>query len=249
VPVVSGVVGGEAREVIAEVAGRNGTRLAELGRDFDFDYEPPRDVARQHGYGRMTFVDRTGGKRVEGLELGLLGRHQAANAAVGMAALVELERGGLAIPEAAVRRGLAHVRWPVRIELVRKAPAVVLDSAHNVASVEALAAVLQESFVARRRVLIFATTRDKQAEGMLRALLPHFDEVLFTRYWANPRGVPPEELEGLAATFSTARRHVCSDPATAWRRALDLSGPDDLSCITGSLFLAAEMRPLVAAAS
>ena len=67
---------------------------------------------------------------------GLLGRHQAANAALVLAAVEELRRQGWTIPEAAVRRGLAEVRWPARVEVVARRPTVVLDAAHNVASIE-----------------------------------------------------------------------------------------------------------------
>ena len=36
------------------------------------------------------------------------------------------------------------------------------------------------------------------------------------------------------------------NPAAAFALARELAGPDDLICITGSFFLAAELRPLVA---
>jgi len=63
--------------------------------------------------------------------IGLLGRHQAANAAVALAAVEELRRSGWNIPEAAIRRGLAEVVWPARVEVVARRPTVVLDAAHN----------------------------------------------------------------------------------------------------------------------
>ena len=77
---------------------------------------------------------------------------------------------------------------------------------------------------------------------MLRVLLPRFDEVILTRYWSNPRGVPTDELELLCEELSPVPRHVCADPETAWNLAQDIAGPDHLICITGSFFIAAEMR-------
>jgi dihydrofolate synthase/folylpolyglutamate synthase len=249
VPVVSGVSEDEPRGVIAATARQHKSRLLELGRVFDFEYRPPRALDEQPALGQMDFTYHADGmtQTVDGLELALVGRHQAANAAVCMAALAELARGGFEIPESAVRRGLAEVRWPARIELVRSRPAVVLDSAHNVASVGALVEVLEESCSSPRRLLVFATTRDKDVRGMLEVLLPRFDEVIFTRYWANPRGVPPEELDRLAGELSPIRRHICTDPATAWRLARQLATEQHLVCITGSLFLAAEMRAAITA--
>ncbi len=103
-----------------------------------------------------------------GLELALIGEHQGANAAVALAVLVELARSGFVVPEPAVRTGLATVEWPARLEILARRPLVVVDAAHNVASIEAFVATLDQSFAARPRVLVFATTCDKDVRGMLR---------------------------------------------------------------------------------
>ncbi len=189
------------------------------------------------------------------MALRLPGRHQAANAAIVLAAVEELRRNGWTIPEAAVRRGLAEIVWPARVEVVARRPAVVIDAAHNVASIEALVEALEESFSARRRLLVFGTTQEKDVHGMLERLLGRFDHVIFTRYLENPRGVPPEELRAAATVLAsvggpsqktpgarTCRTEVASNPAEAWNAIHRLARPDDLVCITGSFFLAAEMR-------
>ena len=192
----------------------------------------------------------------------MLGRHQAANAAVALAAIEELRRSGWTIPKAAIRRGLAEVVWPARVEVLSRRPVVVLDAAHNVASIEALVETLGESFSAARRLLVFAATQDKDIGGMLRVLLDRFDHVIFTRYANNPRGVPPEELQRLATAITKPRPSVALEGATngrgfmlaetaptptdAWDAVGRLAQPDDLVCVTGSFFLAAEMRRLIA---
>ncbi len=244
VPVISGVTEREPGDVVARVAREHGCPLVQLGRDFDFTYRPPRHLEAAPQPARMDFHDRAIGRQTEliDLEMNLIGAHQAANAAVALATVCELRRQGWKIEEGAIRRGLSSVRWPARIEVVRREPTVVLDAAHNVASVEALVHVLEESFSARRRLLVFATTRDKDSRGMLCVLLPRFDEVILTRYWSNPRGVPTDELDLLCEELSPVPRHVCADPETAWNLARQIVGPDDLICITGSFFIAAEMR-------
>ena len=208
------------------------------------------------------------------IPLALLGRHQAANAAITLAAVEELRRDGWKIPEAAVRRGLIEVVWPARVEVLSRRPAVILDAAHNVASIEALVETLAESFTVARRLLVLAATQDKDVPGMLRVLLDHFDHVIFTRYTTNPRSVPPEELQRLACRkarrWSTAgptsslprspfaesgrgddgrglATEIAPTPADAWAAVQRLARPDDLICVTGSFFLAAEMRRLIAA--
>ena len=251
VPLVSGVCEDEPREVIREICRRRAAPLLELDVDFGFRYRPPRHLEQAPAVGRLDFLahgPRVAGTR-RGLALGLPGSHQAANAAVALAVIGDLAARGWPIPAGAVRQGLAGIAWPARCEVAGRRPAVVIDAAHNTASVAALAATLEESFSVSRRILVFATTREKDIRGMLAVLLPCFDEVVFTRYWNNPRGVPPEELAALAADQDERHHSVIEDPAEAWRQARAAAGPQDLICVTGSFFIAAEVRRLLQAAS
>ena len=184
---------------------------------------------------------------MQNLSLALPGRHQAANTAVALAALAELRRSGWNMPEEAIRRGLAGLSWPARVEVAARRPVVVLDAAHNVASIEALLEVLRESFSVRRRLLIFAGTQEKDLAGMFAALLGQFDEVVLTQYLDNPRAVPAEELQALAQQLSGRRYAAYSQPADAWDAVRRLAAPEDLVCVTGSFFIAAEMRRQLAA--
>ena len=243
VPVVSGVTQDEPRVVIERIAAERGSRIMQLGRDFSFTYQPPKHLDAAAALGRIDFTLRNeaGEQSLHGVELGLLGSHQGANAAVVLATLAELRTRGWKLPEEAVRRGLASVRWPARVEVVSRRPVVVIDAAHNGASIEALLTTLDESFLPRRRGLIFATTKEKDLTGMLGQLLPKFDRVIFTRYRNNPRGVPPEELLELDGP-SRSHCSVAADPKSAWEAMRLWATPDDLVCVTGSFFIAAEMR-------
>jgi dihydrofolate synthase/folylpolyglutamate synthase len=244
VPLVSGVVEVEPRTEIEQTCSRCDSRLIQLGRDFDFVYTPPSSLENQPAQGRIDYrgcIDGRSRFRSK-VSLALLGRHQGANAAVALATLDELEARGWPLPEGAIRRGLAGVRWPARIEVVHRRPTIVIDSAHNVASIRALLTTLDESFttIGRKR-LVFATTRDKATRGMLELLLAWFDEVVFTRYQSNPRSVPPGELAELAADLRGRRCQICPDPVTAWEAVGQQVAENDLICITGSVFIAAEM--------
>src|SRR5262249_40927817 len=79
VPVVSGVLEDEPRQVIEQVAAATGSPLRQLGDDFDFVYRPTRSAG--DGRGQVDVRLRDPARQYEGLPLGLLGRHQAANAA------------------------------------------------------------------------------------------------------------------------------------------------------------------------
>jgi dihydrofolate synthase/folylpolyglutamate synthase len=161
---------------------------------------------------------------------------------VALATITELRAARWQISEAAIRQGLEQVRWPARVEVIARDPVVIVDAAHNVASIESLLETMEESFGNQRRILIFATTQEKDCTGMLRLLLPRFDEVVLTRYKNNPRGVPLSELAALASEMTSRKPlHQCEDVAAAWSLARSLAGREDLICGTGSFFLAAEL--------
>jgi dihydrofolate synthase/folylpolyglutamate synthase len=175
----------------------------------------------------------------------MLGAHQAHNTALAVTAVERLRRRGWRVSDEAVEAGLRSVRWPARIEVVAEQPTVVLDAAHNWASVTALLKTLDENFRPRSRILVFAATKDKDVLGMLRQLLPRFDTVILTCYLNNPRVVPLEQLAGMARSISSAPFHLAADTAAAWQLARRCAGPEDLICVTGSFFIAAEMRDLI----
>jgi dihydrofolate synthase/folylpolyglutamate synthase len=179
------------------------------------------------------------------VRLSLIGRHQGANAAVALATIEQLRRSGWNLPEPAIRSGLSRLNWPARVEIVRRQPTVVVDVAHNVASVEALLDVLQESFQSRRRYLIFATTKDKDIRGMLNRLLPAFDRTVLTQYFNNPRGESVEAVAALAEEQYRNRYEMAADIQSAWSRIQQAAQPGDLICVAGSFFLAAEFREMM----
>ncbi len=241
VPAVSGVTEPGPAAVIAAVAAEVGAPLWRVGREITYEYVPPKAPGRSsRGFADIVTPLRTRAR----LELTLLGRHQAANAAVAVAALDLLAAQGLPVPDAAIRAGLRMVRWPARVELVSTAPAIVLDTAHNLPSIDALLATLAESVpVAGRRAVVFACSADKPFADMLARLAGYFHHLHLTRYGDNPRCVPPEKLAD--ALPADTRFTVHPTAAGAWAAARAAAGPDDLVCVTGSVFLAGELQPLV----
>ncbi len=247
-PAVSGVNDAAVAMVIAEAARQKNTLLRALDVDFRFKYEPAQLVneATLETQERRARVQVTTWRRPwPWLELSLLGEHQAANAAVALAAVDTLCERGWQIQEQAVAAGLVSVQWPSRIEIVGRSPWVVLDCAHNTASAEALVGALTEVLPPARRVLVFASSSDKEVSAILRILAPYFEYACFTQYSINPRAVPPDQLAHwwkehhggdcschpiASEALAEARRHV---------------RPADLLCVTGSVFLAGELRPLL----
>jgi len=254
VPVLCGPLDAEPRAVISEIAQQHGCRMLEAGHDFTHRYHPPQNLEQRDALGQLDFLGKFIDNRIElqGLPLQLLGEHQAANAALAVATIVELQRQGWSVSAEAIRVGLAELSLPARVEILSRRPTVVLDVAHNVASAEALAKVLTTSFQSPLRILILAASHDKDVPGIVRALLPHFDQVIATQYQENPRAVATarlgqivrQELAALNQTASTVTVHERLVPADALALAQEIVAgtAESLICITGSFFIAAELR-------
>jgi dihydrofolate synthase/folylpolyglutamate synthase len=192
------------------------------------------------------FVLRSASARYEDLRLPLAGAHQRDNARVAVATLEAIAAAtGFAVDPAAVRRGLAAVRWPGRLQLVPGRPPVLLDGAHNPQGAEALAAELAVRSAAGqpRPVLVFAAMKDKDIAGLIAPLLPHVAHVVATQPGVD-RAVDPETL---AATIrgAGAGAEPAPSPAEALARARELAGGDGLVLVAGSLYLVGAVLALL----
>lgn len=178
--------------------------------------------------------------RLKGLRVSLPGRHQYHNAAVALAVLELLERQGYNIPEAAVREGLAHTRWPGRLERVPADPRVILDGAHNPAAARTLAQALKRDPLTGRRFLVVGLMADKDGQGILAPLLPLAHTLIFTR----PRYFRAAQVEDLARQATAFKGPMLLEPevSQALRRAQSLAGPQDQIVVTGSLYTVGEAK-------
>jgi dihydrofolate synthase / folylpolyglutamate synthase len=244
-PAVSGARELEARLPIGRVAAQRRCRLYELDYDFHYQAIPPTGPLVRPTTGSVAASTwRTDWGTIR---LPLLGSHQAHNAAVALAGLdvlAEIEPA-LSVSRDDVARGFAGLKWPARVELVGERPWLVIDGAHNAASAQALAETLRTCFPPGRRTLVFGTTREKDLQGQLCAVLPFFDTVIATRYVENPRAVEPETIAAAVVRLTGLPPRLTADPAEALELARQLTAPDGLICVTGSLFLAAEARAVV----
>lgn len=258
VPVVVGPMASGPLQVLRGIAQERGSPLLEAEHGYRFAYEPPEQLTPEGAAGSVSvwgLDDGDAAVAINAAPLGMIGRHQAANAAIAVALAAELRRQQWQIPTEAIRRGLAKARLAGRVETVNRRPTVLLDVAHNVASAQALADCLTESFAPSRRILLFSCAKDKEPENLLAALVPRFDKIVLTQFQDNPRAVPAADLaEHCRRLWRQMGRQDFSSavlveprPIDAWRSARGLAEPTDLICITGSFFLIGELRDLVGA--
>ena len=239
IPVVSGVTHADALSLIEKICCERNAALKQTARDFQ--------LLNRH-------VDESGNVEIEArtsatfwtrVPVALRGPHQASNTMLALAVIDELRLQQWKITDDDVRTGLRQVAWPARVEVVSNHPTVIIDAAHNWESAKALVATLGEDAKRRRRILVFAATKDKDVAGILRQLLPNFDTVILTRYLNNPRGVGLDELDSLVESISCRQLHFAPSPIFAWNLAKRLASPEDMIVVTGSFFLAAELRQTI----
>jgi dihydrofolate synthase/folylpolyglutamate synthase len=187
------------------------------------------------------------------LHVPLLGRHQAANAAVALGVVGALAEAGVAdVPDEAVVAGLAATRWPGRLELLdHGGRTVILDGAHNPDGAAALASTLDElaPYLPRGRVtLLLGVMADKAVADMVSALVAAAPlreaRCLTTRVPGSDRSLPAVDLA--AAWEAVAGRAVeaaIDDADEAFRRALELAGSaGGPLVVSGSLYLVGHIR-------
>ena len=257
VPVVVGPQADEALSAILEVAAQRSAPAVVVGRDWR--WQPlSADLAGQV----FTATDESGAlaqsgsngavsgqplpRELSGLATPLLGEHQLANQTTAIAAGAELARQGVAIDERAIRRGLAVVYWPGRLEVLQAGgagdTAVVIDSAHTVESANLLCDALDAFFPGRRLRAVLGVSNDKDASSILAAFAARGAALHLTQS-RHPRALDPGELAAAASGLDGV-----SDVATyssvveALAGALSESGAGSVVCVAGSLFVAAEGR-------
>jgi len=257
VPVISGARNDEAQTVIRNRCRDMDCELWEIGVDFDATIRSKHvwnnnDRSQSAFFpSHMDFIAMNPSLPMSAINdcpLRMVGKHQSENAAVAIAAWNRLNADGWAIPKSAMLDTLAQTQLSCRVELVSDQPAVVIDTSHNVASINALTLALNDHFAPSKKTIVFACSKDKEYEKMLVQLMQFADRLIVTQFHNNPRSVPVERLEALARDKSPSLQsiEILSAPssAIAVQHALRTAIPNELICITGSFFLAAETRPM-----
>lgn len=238
--VVTGERAPDALAVIVEEAARCEAKLKHLGSEVQV-------LENRIAFGgRYISVGTTSGL-FEGLFLPLHGAHQAVNAALALEAVGTF----LPVQELShdlIAEGLGTVSAPGRIETIKQATAssapVVLDVAHNPASISALVGSLIEAFAFDRVVFVVGILEDKDHKGMLTELSRVPATLVFTEA-KSARARSADELAGLSEALGLTTE-VARDVPAAVDAAMRLAEPGDLICITGSHYIVGEARTYLA---
>jgi dihydrofolate synthase/folylpolyglutamate synthase len=225
----------EAAESVREVA-------TEIGADVRFASEEVRieEVVAEGWKGQR--VRLTTPVRSYGLEIALLGTHQAINLGLAVrAAEMLVDLGFDRFDPPTIAEGAAACRWPGRLESIDLSGGrrVLLDAAHNPAGAAVLAKFLDR--MGEPVDLLFGVLADKDYASMLGLLAPRARRIVLTAP-ASPRAKDPAELAALLAGHP-GEVIVEPDRDRALDRALALGGGILVAC--GSIFLIGKVRTRV----
>lgn len=236
VPVISAVGLDESRDVVMQTCSEKQATLLLLDRDFYVEGEDTENFS----YTGLT-------RHIRNLSCGMKGAHQLANTALCLATLEILAEKGFAVDDDSIRESLPMVFWPGRLEYFclnndgELNRCYLLDGAHNPAGVESLKKSLENDFVYRRLIMVWAGMADKDLAGTLALIAPLCHIFIFCRP-ESERSATPEHLVALLSPGEQTEALCVDSVPKALDTAADLARVDDLICIAGSLYLVGAAR-------
>jgi len=238
VPVVSVQQEPAAMRVLRSQATTVKAPLSVTGSDIDFSYRF--ETSREHGpHNRICLTTPT--SKFEHLRVPLHGKHQAINCGLALAMLDKLKSSGYNIDTEKATLGLDSVSLSGRMEMICDDPRIMIDAAHNAASIQALMHAIGQNIPYDSMVVIFGCNTDKDVEGMLRELQYGADKVIFTRS-NSAKAMSPEDLAEMYTEICGKMCQAAVSLGEALRLAKSAVGKEDLICITGSFYLIGQAK-------
>jgi dihydrofolate synthase/folylpolyglutamate synthase len=129
--------------------------------------------------------------------------------------------------------------------MVSERPLVIIDGAHNPSKIESTFYNLSQ-LKYRNLILVFAVSADKDWKSMMKILAPKTKQMYVTRFSVPGRqAVDPRLLYKEAQKYLDTRFiHLLSDPIQAYEAALLNVANTDVLLVTGSFYLAGDIRGL-----
>jgi dihydrofolate synthase / folylpolyglutamate synthase len=243
IPAVSVVQDPQAEEALKTIAHKVGAPLDITGQTVEFSYRF--ESSRMLGpHNRVCLT--TPNSKFEHLAVPLVGDHQAINCGLALAVIDRLKGRGIAISDAKAMEGLAKVKVEGRMEMLSQTPRVLVDGAHNAASVDAVMKAIGQHIPYDSMVVIFGCCGDKDVSGMLERITSGADKVIFTRI-DNVRSADPNELATRYVELYGKMAQVAPTLEEALAIANRAVTKEDLICITGSFYLVGQAKRYFAA--
>ncbi|CEY32792.1 folylpolyglutamate synthase [Streptococcus pneumoniae] len=234
IPLVTGRIAPEALAMIDRIAeGKDTPRLA-YGANYQVRHKESVVTGQVFDY---TSVVRQGR-----FQTGLLGLHQIENAGMAIALLDTFcqEDGRELASNDLIGQALEETRWPGRLEVVSRAPLMILDGAHNPHAIKALLATLQERFADYHKEILFTCIKTKALEDMLDLLEEIPDTELTLTHFDDSRATDESVLKEAAKSRNLSYQ--------GWQEFLEQKLTDKkeekqtVRIVTGSLYFLSQVR-------
>jgi len=220
----------EVTSVISNICYKQGANLVRVGKEVTW-----RGMNGDLSHQSIMVEGRRG---IYHVTIPLLGDYQLENTATAVAALEVLVSRGFDISSQDIAQGLAKVKWPGRFQILQHSPIVLVDGAHNVASIKRLVENVKAYFSYKRALLIFGVSCDKDIPGIVRELVSLSPQVIVT-HTSHPRAASPSVIATEFVKMGVNSKITENIPQALFQ-ALSLASEQDLICVTGSLFVVAE---------
>ncbi|MGD0552611.1 MAG: folylpolyglutamate synthase/dihydrofolate synthase family protein [Sedimentisphaerales bacterium] len=238
VPIVTVQQDPNAMRVLRAQAAAVKAPISVTGVDIDFSHRF--ETSPEHGpHNRVCLTTPT--SKFEHFRVPLLGIHQAVNCGLALAMLDKLKSCGFEIDNDKTVSGLAKVKLSGRMEMICEDPRILIDGAHNAASIRALMHAIGQSIPYDSMIVIFGCNDDKDVAGMLQELQFGADKVIFTRS-NSLKAMSPDELAEKYIAISGKMCQTAPALGEALRLAKNAVGKEDLVCITGSFYLIGQAK-------
>ncbi len=227
-----------AMRVLKSLANAAKAPLSVTGGDIDFSHRF--ETSREHGpHTRICLTTPT--SKFEHLRVPMHGTHQAINCGLALAMLDKLKASGYKIDNEKTTEGLGKVSLTGRMEMICEDPRIMIDAAHNAASIRALIHAIGQNIPYDSLVIIFGCNKDKDIKGMLNELQYGADKVVFTRS-NSPRAASPEDLAEMWTEICGKMCQAAHGLGLALELAKNAISKEDLICVTGSFYLIGQAK-------
>ena len=220
IPVITGILEEEALNTIVEVTREKKTQLTTA-------VEPANVVYDNYGFtfSYLTYKD---------LKINSSATYSLKDACIALETVNKL-LDTYPVNENDIKKGLADTYMPVRMEIVKESPLVIIDGSHNPEGVYNLAKSLQNVAINREIHVLFACFKDKNIERMLAYLGEYSKDIILTTF-------PHKRARTMEDYFLFLDDHVFNEDAYQALDELISKYPEDVILTTGSLAFAAYIK-------
>ncbi len=236
-PVVTGVCQPSGLGIIQQIAKKKAAPLFQFKRDFSI----------RKNSKKTTYLFRGLHQTYKEIIKPLPGDHQRENLSLALAACelifnkFKKTDSRYTLSPTLIKEGLAIVKWPGRLEVIKEKPLVILDGAHNLKAAQLLGKYLSQTLSDKNLTLVVGILDDKPYQEMLKHLVPYAQRIIITRPKIN-RSLATGVLKEAVKKITHKKIEVIEDVKAAVTHAIATCSDNDAICIAGSLYVAGEAK-------